>query len=315
MRRAIRIGMSIVLAGIAWLGSQTAAHAYQIRIATPDGPRFVIVHPARRGPAPTVIVLHGIAISAAWTSKISGFSEAALDRGFTAVYPEGINLAWNDGREGVTSAADDVGYMRKLIGELGRRGIADPKRVYIAGISNGGMMAMRMLCEASDLLAGVGTTIANMPVRTGEACRIVHPVPIVMINGSADIVVPYNGGWVGPLGVGGHVWGTEQTAKFLAHANGCTTVVRTHFPSHKPLDHMSVTRTAWGGCFTPAKTVTLYRVNGGGHQIYGRRGMIASLLGALGPDISAAETIMAAFAKGGLPPRDEAGARNEQGHF
>lgn len=307
MRRAFRVCAIVLLSGLAWLAGRGAAEAYTLRIATPDGLREVVVLPARRQPAPTVIVLHGIAISAAWTSQISGFAEAARERGFTSVYPEGIKAAWNDGREGVASAADDVGFLRKLVRELVQRKVADPARVYIAGISNGGMMALRMLCEASDLFAGAGTTIANMPARTGASCQIAHPVPVVMVNGTADLLVPYNGGWVGPFGIGGNVWGTEKTATFLARANGCATVARTQSAGG------GITKTAWRDCIAPGKDVTLYRVNGGGHQIYGRRGAIASMMRSWGPDISAAETIMAAFVKETPTPpsrRERIGARN-----
>lgn len=312
MRRAVRVCAILLLSGLTWLAGQCAAQAYNLRLATADGLRDVVLLPAAsRGPAPTVIVLHGIAISASWTSKISGFAEAARDRGLTSVYPEGIKAAWNDGREGVASGADDVGFLRKLVRELIRRGISDPARIYITGISNGGMMALRMLCEASELFAGAGTTIANMPARTGATCQINHPVPVVMVNGTADLLVPYNGGWVGPFGIGGNVWGTEKTAAFLARANGCATVARMDFPK------TSITKTAWRDCIAPGKGVTLYRVNGGGHQIYGRRGAIASLMRTWGPDISAAETIMAAFVKETpAPPRKESiGVRRAAGSF
>jgi polyhydroxybutyrate depolymerase len=172
-------------------------------------------------------------------------------------------------------------------------------------------MALRMLCEASELFAGAGTTIANMPASTGASCQIAHPVPVVMVNGSADLLVPYNGGWVGPFGIGGNVWGTEKTAAFLARANGCATVARTDSPKSS-----SITKIAWRDCITPEKTVTLYRVNGGGHQIYGRRGAIASLMRSWGPDISAAETIMAAFVKEApLARRERVGSRATPGRM
>jgi polyhydroxybutyrate depolymerase len=310
MQRAFRVCATLLFSGVAWLAGQGAAQAHTLRIATADGLREAVVLPAQRQPAPTVIVLHGIAISASWTSQISGFAEAARERGFTSVYPEGIKSAWNDGREGVTSGADDVGFLRKLVHELVQQKIADPARVYITGISNGGMMALRMLCEASELFAGAGTTIANMPARTGATCQIAHPVPVVMVNGSADLLVPYNGGWVGPFGIGGNVWGTEKTASFLARANGCATVARTQTAAG------SITKTAWRNCIAPNKDVTLYRVNGGGHQIYGRRGAIASLMRSWGPNISAAEAIMAAFVKDvPAPPRrrDRANAHRAGG--
>ena len=107
------------------------------------------------------------------------------------------------------------------------------------------------------------------------------------------------------------VWGTEKTAAFLARANGCATVARMDFPK------TSITKTAWRDCIAPGKDVTLYRVNGGGHQIYGRRGAIASLMRTWGPDISAAETIMAAFVKETPAPtrKERIGARRAAGSF
>ena len=169
--------------------------------------------------------------------------------------------------------------------------VADPDRVYIAGISNGGMMALRMLCEASELFAGAGTVIANMPTRIGPTCRPQRPVPIVMFNGTADPLIPYVGGGVGPLNLGGFVWGSERTAAHLASANGCG-------PSRQYADasteESSVTRIAWSGCKAEAD-VTLYRINGGRHEVFGRPPVLPAMLQTRGQTISAAQTIMAAF--------------------
>ena len=115
-------------------------------------------------------------ITAAQTARSSGFAEAAAARGFTAVFPQGVNRQWNDGREdGHISSIDDVGFLRQLVDELISRGIADRARIYLAGISNGGMMTFRMLCEASELFAGAATIIANMPAGVGEGCRCASP--------------------------------------------------------------------------------------------------------------------------------------------
>jgi polyhydroxybutyrate depolymerase len=277
---------------VAVVAGNTAARAEVLRIHTRDGPRDAIVLPSGQAPAPTVLVLHGAINSAAWTVRRFGFAEAAAARGFTAVFPEGINWKWNDGREDQSWKADDVAFLRQLVEELSARRISDPERVYIAGISNGGMMTLRMLCEASELFAGAGTVIANMPVATGAACRPKRAVPIVMFNGTADPLIPYDGGGVGPLSLGGFVWGTERTAAFMARANGCNPGPRW---SDASAGAISLTRIAWTGCKADTR-VTLYRVNGGRHQVLGRRTLLPAILGGRTHEISAAETIMAAFA-------------------
>lgn len=283
--------VALVVAAGALIGLWQA-QAGELRVKTRDGERTAIVLPAGRGPAPTVIVLHGAFSSAAWTARHYGFAEAAAARGFAAVFPQGVRGCWNDGRNAHPWKANDVAFLKVLAGELMAERIADPSRIYLAGVSNGGMMAMRMLCEASDLFAGAGTIIANMPLATGARCQPARPMPIVMFNGSADSWIPYQGGGVGPLNLGGFVWGTEQTADFIAHANRCASrpVV-----SDVSLDAMSVTRFAWTGCDRRAN-VTLYRVNGGRHEVYGSGAFLRTNLGSHKRVVSAAETILATFA-------------------
>jgi polyhydroxybutyrate depolymerase len=292
MWRSIRAGSITLLLAAVSLTSQSPARADTLQIETRNGVRSAIVLPARRAPAPTVLVLHGAINSAAWTARRYGFTEAAAARGFTAVFPEGIHRKWNDGRGGHPWAPDDVGFLRHLVRELVGLRIAQPDRIYIAGISNGGMMALRMLCEASELFAGAGTVIANMPTGIGATCRPKRPIPIVMLNGTADPLVPYEGGGVGPLSLGGFVWGTERTAAHMARANGCGLG---QLYSNASTQEMSITRITWTGCKAEA-TVTLYRVNGGRHEVYGRPSILPAIFGSDRQEMSAAETIMATFA-------------------
>jgi polyhydroxybutyrate depolymerase len=92
-------------------------------------------------------------------------------------------------REGRNSSIDDVAFLRQLVHELIGHRIADPARLYLAGISNGGMMTFRLLCEHAELFAGPATMIANMPAGVGEHCSLRKPVPLVMFNGTADPLV------------------------------------------------------------------------------------------------------------------------------
>jgi len=121
----------------------SSACAGTLQIVTRQGAREAIVLRAGPVPAPTVIVLHGATATADRTARSSGFAEAAAAHGFVAVFPQGINRQWNDGREGRTAAVDDVGFLNQLLDELVGRGIADPARIFIAGISNGGAILVR----------------------------------------------------------------------------------------------------------------------------------------------------------------------------
>jgi polyhydroxybutyrate depolymerase len=241
------------------------------------------------------MVLHGAGGSPDRIVRRSGFVEAAARHGFAAAFPRGIDRQWNDGRE--SRHVDDVGFLRRLAEELAGRGIADPARLYIAGISNGGMMTFRMLCEASDLFAGAGTIVANMPASVGAGCWPGRPVPVVMFNGTADPLVPYEGGGVGFRGKRGSVWSAERTATFLALSNGCGERAgsRGLVDGGARADSIKVVKLDWSDCKS-RRSVTLYRIEGGGHQIFGRGGAFTAFLGPGTDQVSAPETILAMFA-------------------
>jgi polyhydroxybutyrate depolymerase len=293
LRRAMRLAL---LAGIVALhAGYREARADDWRIETKDGARTAIVRPAAKGPAPTLVVLHGATISADLTVRWSGFAEAAAARGFAAVFPEGIYKLWNDNRGDGLSSSDDVGFLRALNKQLIERGVADPARIYIAGISNGGMMTLRMLCEAPELYAGAATVIANMPAGAGETCRLNKPMPVVMFNGTADPLIPYEGGGVGLTGSRGTVWATERTAAFIALANGCSGQAEPAVVGPPSGDRIKVKRIEWTGC-GPGRAVTLYRVEGGGHQLFGHTNILPMIFGPGTSQVLAPEIIVAMFA-------------------
>jgi polyhydroxybutyrate depolymerase len=294
MRLMVR---AAVLLGLVF-GSASSGFAEELLVDTRDGTRSAIVQPAAHGRAPTVVVLHGALVSAEYTANSYGFAQAGKRYGFAAVFPRGIDLLWNDGRAAAwNSGADDVTFLRRLARDLVTSGTADPARLYLVGVSNGGMMALRMLCEAPDSFAGIATIIAGMPDLVGAACRSHRPVSVIMFNGTADPLIPYSGGEVGFSGLQGRVWPIERTAVFLAHRNGCATGSKAVVSGPAAPDAIRVVRLDWTHC-SSERGVTLYRVEGGGHQVYGRTNFLPLLLGSGTRQVSAPETIMAAFASG-----------------
>ncbi len=263
--------------GLGFLAAATAALALAVtpvqaetmRLLTNQGEREAIVLPWRQGPAPTIIVLHGQTSTAEWTAENSGFGDTAAAHRFTAVFPQGIRKQWNDGREARAADIDDVGFLHR------------------------GMMTFRMLCEASELFAGAATVIANMPARIGASCAPRKPMPVVMFNGTADPLVPYDGGGVGFLGGRGSVWAAEETAEFMADVNACTAARALPLPSSWR-GRVQATRIEWTYCRS-GSPVALYRFDGGGHQVPGQRSFLPFFLGRGTRALNAADEAFAFF--------------------
>jgi polyhydroxybutyrate depolymerase len=285
------IGLAIaLLAGTVAAG---LARESEIVIPTRDGPRTAIVLSARPAPQPTIIVLHGATMTAESTMRVSGFAEAAAAHDFTAVFPQGLRRQWNDERVGGPGGPDDVAFLSALVDRLVRDGVALPGHIYLAGISNGGMMSFTMACKAGSLFSGIGTVIVNMPA--GIARCDLPQMPLVMINGTADPLVPYEGGGVGFMGGRGDVWSVKRTAELFIRRNGCKDHDEQMLPGRSSFDTTTTTRLTWSSCQS-GKSVTLYKVNGGGHQISGERAFLPRMLGQSSSDFRAADEIVKMFA-------------------
>ncbi len=156
-------------------------------------------------PLPVVIALHGAGESAEGFMGYLGLEETAARNRFVAVYPQGIGRVWNDGRpaamrlKAMLTPGDDVTFLVTLTQQLVAEGIADPNRIYMMGISNGGFMVERMACEHADLYAAFSVIMATAPANYREQCRPSRPVPIMFIHGTADPVIAWDGFWT-PMG-------------------------------------------------------------------------------------------------------------------
>ena len=127
-----------------------------------------------------------------------GLAQLAPREGLVAVFPEGRGSRWNWFPPGKESAKDvqffqqhgglpdDVSFLKSLVADLVRRGVSDPKRIYLSGLSLGGVMALRMACVDAGSFAAIGLLISAMAELTGASCQPAKPLPILMINGTAD---------------------------------------------------------------------------------------------------------------------------------
>lgn len=164
------------------------------RLASIDGRVPVVIyigHQAKPGGA-LVLGLPGAGQRAHDFASYTGYSKMAERKGFTVAYPTatGSRPYWNISGT-LPGKPDDVAYLRKVIAQAVQASCADPRRVSVTGVSNGGGMAARMACEAADVLA------AAAPVAGGYKslpdCHPSRPLPVLEIHGAIDHVVPYDG--------------------------------------------------------------------------------------------------------------------------
>lgn len=291
--------------------ADAASQVRDLRLAVNgENRRAVVVTPEGvSGPAPVVIALHGAAQTPESFRAYFGLDAAAAAHGFVAVYPEGEGRVWNDGRPAamrlkmVLRPGDDVALIVALAARLVADGIADPARIYLTGISNGGFMVQRMACEHAELFAAYSSIMATAPANYREECQPARPVPIQFIHGTADSVITYSGFWT-PVGA---TLSAPDSAKLFARINGCSTSQTRELPDLEPADGTTADLRRWEGCRDGA-AVELITIARGGHQsparVETKPDLATPFLGLRNGDVDAGEEVwrfVSAFGGSGKP--------------
>ncbi|MBD0022515.1 polyhydroxybutyrate depolymerase [Gordonia pseudamarae] len=142
--------------------------------------------------APLVVVLHGGAGSARQAERDYGWNRQAQAGRFIVAYPDAVRRSWNAGTccgPAASARLDDVGFVEAVVRQVARRAPIDPRRVYVTGMSNGAMLALRIACEASTFAA-----VAPVAGTLVTACPAPRRLSLLQIHGTADPRVPYGGG-------------------------------------------------------------------------------------------------------------------------
>lgn len=205
--------------------------------------------------AAVVIQLHGGGGNGVGLDRLTRFHELADRERFAVVSPNGYGHYWNDGRV-AESTVDDVGFIATLIDHLAQWLPVDRRRVYVAGISNGAMLAARLAADIPDRIAAFAQVAGTVAADAPQWWQPDRPVPFLQIHGTADPLVPYGGGPVvvrrrrGPDP--GAVLGVDAWAQLIAAHNRAV----------GPEIDGPVRR--WRGA-SPQADVEFWRVDGGGH--------------------------------------------------
>jgi len=219
---------------------------------------------------PLVLAYHGRGGTGKGQALLTHMSDVADVNGFLVVYPDGVNNAWNDGRKGLDdtdASIDDVGFTRDLIRRLQAQYKIDANRVYATGFSRGGFMCYRLARDLPDMVSAIAPVSGLLSQDLAGDFSSTAPVSLLLIMGTADPLVPYEGGEVASvLGLNrGTVLSAPGSAAFFVKLDGCPTAGSTvSVPNSALLDGATAARTSWVGGRQGAE-VQLYTVTGGGH--------------------------------------------------
>jgi len=191
---------------------------------------------------PLVFLLHGHGSTPTALLHDGDWIPRVIEDRFVLAVPEGVSQSWNAGgccRLATTLAVQDVAWLDAVVADLSARPTVDPARVFMVGMSNGGMMTYRYLCRhAERIAAAVSVEGTNM-----SGCTPDRAIPLFHIAGTADRVVPYDGGrsTAGVVLASGPFPKVEPSMAALAAAAGCA-------PEPGVVDERGVVTRTWSGC-------------------------------------------------------------------
>jgi polyhydroxybutyrate depolymerase len=182
---------------------------------------------------PLLVAMHGgggnMRIQA--DARFYGLTALADREGFIVAFPNGYSrlpggqlASWNAGRccaAAMERGSEDVGFIRALVDEVARQWPIDRQRIWATGMSNGGMMAHRLACDAADLFSAIAPVAGT---DNTASCQPSKPVSVLVIHARDDERVLFEGG-VGPgtqrLARTDSFTGVPQTVQRWVQRNAC----------------------------------------------------------------------------------------------
>jgi polyhydroxybutyrate depolymerase len=214
---------------------------------------------------PVVIFLHGGGGTGELFARVSKMDTVADEGGFVVVYPDGNGrlgdklLTWNAGdccAYAKDQNIDDVAFVESLIDDVTQR--FKTGDVFVTGFSNGAMMTYRLGCELADRIAAIAVVSGAMNLDT---CAPSRQLPVLIMHGTADTAVPYDGGPSSAEFPTAGTWtnrSVQYAVDFWTKHNACRAT-----PENTDAEETDgeVTRKS----YQCAEPVTLYTIDGGGH--------------------------------------------------
>jgi polyhydroxybutyrate depolymerase len=189
------------------------------------------------------------------------------------VYPDGYKNYWNECRKTAQSAAhleniNENAFFGQMIGYFEQKYTIDPKKVFAVGTSGGGHMAYKLALTMPEKLRAITALIANLPDTNNMDCAEKRmAIPVMIVNGTADLTNPYAGGEVKTNGISlGLVRSTDRTFKYWSELAGYEGAPKMEaLPDTDPTDGRTTERYTYKKPGKPE--ITLLKVLNGKHNM------------------------------------------------
>jgi polyhydroxybutyrate depolymerase len=175
---------------------------------------------------PLILDFHAMGGSGSGESKNSPYPLQTDPEGAIMAFPNGLlgplGAAWNVGPCCVANT-DDVAFAKALVAQIQTTACIDAKRVYAVGVSMGGGMAYYLACRAADVFAAIAPSSFDLMQEELGDCTPPRPITVISFRGTADTVVPYDGGRSTTVpGMPLTFLGAQGTFKKWAQIDQCT---------------------------------------------------------------------------------------------
>jgi polyhydroxybutyrate depolymerase len=149
---------------------------------------------------PILFGLHGGGGNYKNTIKFYNLNGLADTNGFIVIYPNAIAKSWtipgfSTRSKGADSTVDDVHFISVLLDTIIRHYKGDSTKVFTTGISRGGEFSLYLAYKLSSRITAIAPVCASIPAPVLKHYSFQHPTPVLLINGTGDPLIPYEGGY------------------------------------------------------------------------------------------------------------------------
>ncbi len=223
---------------------------------------------------------------------------------FIVVYPNAIAKSWtipgfSTREKGADSTVDDVHFISVLLDTIIRHYKGDSTKVFTTGISRGGEFSLYLAYKLSKRITAIAPVCASVPKSVLSYYSFNHSTPVLVINGTDDPLIKYDGGYGKYLrtdepGEGFDMASTNDLIKKIVSIDSCNVNgTLTGMPDNDPDDGCIAQKIEYRCGNT---NVTLIKIINGGHTWAGGKQYLPKfIIGRVCRDFNAEDEIFNFF--------------------
>ena len=256
------------------------------------------------GKMPVLFALHGGGGTAKGAVPFYNLESLADKNNFIVVYPDAINKAWSipgmaSRVKRLDTTVNDLRFMNMLLDTMIINYKADSAKVFCTGISRGAMFSYYLAHAMNTRITAVAGICGGISQTQAQTYSLKKPLPVLIINGTADPLVKYNGGY-GSLNKrnkgdeNADMLATEDLVKKIVLLNHCDATPETFtLPDADADDGCAETEYIYD---CGSVKVDFIKINGGGHTWAGGNQYLPKfLIGRLCKDFNASQKVFDFF--------------------